>query len=268
MLYLLKKEFILLLGILLLMLLVSSSPLPGSVAADPNAVTTVIPDSNTTDSNAPAAVQQVTPAKEVLPVSQVIAQEANSPVQESQPEMVPQDEDGQGAAIQSITFRKDMNIRDALKFLAAKYHKNIIPSMKVDGPITVTALYDVTFEEALNAILGNDFSYDQEGNFIRVYAADEYKKVKSDVSRMKYKVFTLYYITALEASKLILPLKSEAGAISTTSPAEKGISGSTGSSSSSSGSSGSSSGSGEDGGGDSTAIHDTIVMWDFPERIA
>ena len=48
-------------------------------------------------------------------------------------------------AVQSITFNKDMTVKDALRFLALKYHKNIVPTPSVDGPITITNLYDVTF---------------------------------------------------------------------------------------------------------------------------
>jgi len=77
-----------------------------------------------------------------------------------------------GAQIQSLNFKKDMRIQDALQFLGARYQKNIVPSSKVDGMITVTNLYNVTFEDALNAILGYGFRYEQQDNFIKVYTAD------------------------------------------------------------------------------------------------
>ncbi len=44
-------------------------------------------------------------------------------------------------AIQSITFNRDMTVRDALRFLALKYQKNIVPTSGVDGPITIVNLY-------------------------------------------------------------------------------------------------------------------------------
>ncbi|MFA5783681.1 MAG: hypothetical protein WC962_02250, partial [Phycisphaerae bacterium] len=53
-----------------------------------------------------------------------------------------------GPSIQSLSFKKDMSIRDALRFLSAKYQKNIVPSTGVDGVVTVSSLYDVTFEQA------------------------------------------------------------------------------------------------------------------------
>lgn len=167
---------------------------------------------------------------------------------------VPGKEPNSTSAIQSITFKKDVEIRDALRFLAAKYQKNIVPSPKVDGLITVTSLYDVTFEEAMNAILGVGFKYEQDGNFIRVYTEEEYKKIKEDKSRMIYKVFTLYYVNSNEVLKLVSPVLSSAGVIKASSAAVAGVS--TGQN-----------GSG-DFGGDSMALNDAIVVFDYPENIA
>lgn len=161
-----------------------------------------------------------------------------------------------------IAFEKDSNIKAALRVLAALYNKNIVPSSKVDGLLGFTKLRNVTFEEAMNAILGADFQYEQQGNLIKVYTKEEYKKIKEDPERMIYKVFTLYYITADEAATLIKPVLSDSAKIEKSTPAEKQISG---------GSEGSSTGGGSlssGGGGDSMALHDTIVIYDFPERIA
>ena len=159
------------------------------------------------------------------------------------------------AKIQSLSFKKDMRIQDAFQFLAARYQKNIVPSSKVDGMVTVANLYNVTFEQALSAILGSNFKYEQEDDFIKVYTADEFKKLKEDKERMITKVFTLYYISAAETLKLVVPVLSGAGIIQGSSPPEKvmptGGSISLGS-----------------GGGDTMAINDTIVVLDYPENIA
>jgi len=172
-----------------------------------------------------------------------------------------------GGKIQSIAFKKEMRIQDALQFLAARYEKNIVPSSKVDGGITITNLYDVTFEQALDAILGYGFKYEQQGNFINVYTAEEYKKIQDDPDRMIYEVFTLYYITAEEASKLIKPVLSGGAQaqIQLSSPAEKKISGGGGGSAGGGAGAGSSLSGG--GGGDTMALHDTIVVFDYPENI-
>jgi type IV pilus assembly protein PilQ len=165
-----------------------------------------------------------------------------------------------GCFLQFIGFDRDSTIQGALRVLARLCHKNIVTSAKVDGPLGVSSLYNVTFEQALEAVLGPNFKYEQEGDFIKVYTADEFKKIKEDASRMTYEVFTLYYISAAEAKKLITPVLSGSGKVETSTPAEKQIS--------SGGDSGSSGGSGGSGGGDNLAIHDTVVLYDYPENIA
>ncbi|KKK72193.1 hypothetical protein LCGC14_2906360, partial [marine sediment metagenome] len=48
------------------------------------------------------------------------------------------------SSVQSITFKKDQAINDALRFLTLKYQRNIVPSPNIMGNITVTSLYNVT----------------------------------------------------------------------------------------------------------------------------
>ena len=156
--------------------------------------------------------------------------------------------------IQSISFKDGMTIRDALRFLGTKYHKNIVPSAKVDGQVTVGTLYDVSFDGALGAILGKRFKYEEKEGVIWVYTAEEFKSIMEDLERMESRVFTLHYISAAEAQTLITPVLSGKGTIQASSPAEivvpTGESISTGS-----------------GGGDTMALNDTIVLRDYPENI-
>lgn len=165
--------------------------------------------------------------------------------------------------IRFIAFQKDMNIKDSLRLLAALCKKNIVPSAGVEGPLTVSRLYNVTFEKALAAVLGNSFKHEIDGDFVRVYTAEEYRKIKEDPARMVHKVITLYYMTAEEALKLLQPVLSGAPSakITATSPAQKSISGGGG------GSSGSSGGLSSSGGGNDPANHDMIVIFDYPENI-
>lgn len=155
--------------------------------------------------------------------------------------------------IQSLSYKEDASVRDALNFLAMKYHKNIIPSTNVNGKVNVSALYDVTFEEALDAILGYEYCYEQEGNFIKVYTKDEYQKVRTSPERMEVKVFRLYYITSEEAASMITPVVSSSAVIQTSSLAETGLS------------------SGDavevDEGGNSMSQFDTLVVKDYPENL-
>jgi type II secretory pathway component GspD/PulD (secretin) len=127
--------------------------------------------------------------------------------------------------------------------LAQMYEKNIVPSASVDGIVTVTNLYDVTFEEAMQAILGTH-KYEVKDNFIKVYTNEEYM---ADEDRFEHAMITLYYINSDEAVKLATPLLSEFGKIGATTAApeemEAGKS------------------------GDTLAVHDRLVVSDYPENI-
>lgn len=149
--------------------------------------------------------------------------------------------------IQQITFKSDTSLSNALTMLAAKYKRNIIPSPNVDGVVTTGILYDVTFEEAMDAILGYQFKWEDDGKFVWVYTAEEYNTIKMDISRMTSRVFTLYYITAEEAKNLLTPAMSDTGEMSATTAAEQNTAAGQG--------------------GDSYAMRDAIVVYDFPERI-
>lgn len=159
--------------------------------------------------------------------------------------------------IKFIAFQKDTKITEGLRLLAVLCRKNIVPSSGVEGPLTVSRLYNVTFEKALEAILGTSFKYEQDGDFVRVYTAEEYKKKMDDPSRMAYKVVTLYYMSAQEAMKLIQPVLSGAPSakVQATTAAQKNVSAGEGSI-----------GTGT-GGGDDLAVNDTLVIFDYPENI-
>jgi type IV pilus assembly protein PilQ len=146
-----------------------------------------------------------------------------------------------------LSFNKDATIKTALRVLGAKYQKNIVPSLGVDGVLGFTTLYNVTFEEAMGAILGGKFEYEQKGNLIEVYT-------KGDISRMKHAVFALQYITAAEAQKLIAPVLSSKGQVGVTTAAQTGVP--TGESISAA-----------TGGGDTMSLQDTIVVYDYAENI-
>ncbi|UCF16105.1 MAG: hypothetical protein JSW59_01325, partial [Phycisphaerales bacterium] len=96
-----------------------------------------------------------------------------------------------GKPIQSFKFEEEFSIRKALAMLGSAYQKNIVPTPLVDGALAFRGLTNVTFEEAMDAILGDKFKYEQVGNLIKVYTKEEYKKLMEDPERMEYKVFTL-----------------------------------------------------------------------------
>jgi type II secretory pathway component GspD/PulD (secretin) len=171
-------------------------------------------------------------ADEAAPAAEAVQEEAPVSAQPLTP-----------SSLQTISFKKDMPIKDALRMLAQMYQKNIVPSAKVDGIVTVTNLYDVTFDEALQSILGTH-KYESRGNFVRVYTNEEFK---ADKTRQEFVTIPLYYINAEEAEKLAKPLLSEVGAIGVTSPAKNDT---------------------EPGsGGNTLAIRDHLVVSDYPEVV-
>ena len=148
-----------------------------------------------------------------------------------------------GQSIQTISFKKDMPIKDALRMLAQMYEKNIVPSASVDGIVTVTNLYDVTFDEALQAILGTH-KYEAKGNFIKIYTNEEFM---ADKDRFEHAMITLFYINSDEAVKLAEPLLSEFGKLGATTAAAPDMEAGTG--------------------GDTLAVYDRLVVSDYPENI-
>lgn len=189
----------------------------------------------------PAVVFDAQPVAAEQPAAPEQPAAVEQPAAPAQPEMITPAPSAQ--SLQTIAFKKDMPIADALKMLAQMYQKNIVPSAKVNGNVTVGTLYDVTFEEALQAILGTH-KYDVKGNFIRVYTMEEYK---ADKTRLDRDTITLYYINSEEAGKLAKPLLSEMGQIGITTAAAKDTKAGDG--------------------GNSLAIRDMLVVSDYPENI-
>ena len=180
-------------------------------------------------------------------IAAIAVGDAGQPVESGTNESMESEVVSVDKAIQSIAFEKDTKIIDALRVLAGMYRKNIVPSPGIDGVLAFRTLKNVTFEEAMDAILGANFEYEQKGNLIEVFPT-------GDESRMKYAVFALRYISAVEAERLIAPVLSGNGRVGVTSPAETGVP--TGESISA-----------PTGGGDTMSLRDTIVVYDYAENI-
>ena len=186
----------------------------------------------------------------------------------------------EGGRAKLIAFEKNTTIKDGLRILGALYEKNIVPWGKIDGVMNFTSLREVTFEEAMDAVLGGTFVCEQEGQLIKVYAKEEYKKVQDeakkareeakklqdeaekerkkaleDPARMICRVYTLYYISAAEAGKLVQTVLSTNGTMKTSTAPDKALP--TGQSITSG-----------SGGGDTMALNDTLVVKDYPENMA
>ena len=136
-------------------------------------------------------------------------------------------------------------ITEFLKALSVMSQKNIVPSRSVRGPVSVN-LYDVTFREALDAVLAaNGYGYDEKGSFIFVYTDKELEQIKASAKRMVSRVFVLNYIPPQDAEKIIDPLLSSNAKI-TTSPE---------------------SGTRELDTGDKWAVGDCLIVMDYPENL-
>ena len=121
----------------------------------------------------------------------------------------------QGGVYPSITHNGD--ITEFLKLLSHDAQKNIIPSPNVRGLISVS-LFDVTFKEALDAVLPvNGFAYEEKDSFIYVYTKKELDDLKAADRHTETRMFRLNYIPAQDVQSMIAPLLSS-GAIVTTSP--------------------------------------------------
>ncbi len=112
----------------------------------------------------------------------------------------------------------DLNVQDTdlatvLQALSMQSHKNIVTTRNVSASISAV-LYDVTFYEALDAILhANGFAWREEKNFIYVYTAEEYAQILESERQIVHRVFTLDYLNASDAAVFVEPLLSEKGVV-------------------------------------------------------
>ncbi len=106
---------------------------------------------------------------------------------------------------------KDEDLANVLQMLSTQTQKNIIASKNVSARVSA-ALYDVTFYEALDAILHvNGYGYLEQGNFIYVYTNDELKQIEAALKKRVAKVIRLNYLNATDAKIFAEPLLSKDG---------------------------------------------------------
>lgn len=146
---------------------------------------------------------------------------------------------------------KDIELSRVLQLLSIQSQRNIIASRNVGGMISAD-LYSVDFYEALDAILHpNGLAYREKGNFIYVYTASELKALEESERKMTRRVVRLNYISAADASAFVTPLLSSSGSISVSAETPAGFIPTA-----------------SDGGGNSFADSDTLVIHDYPENVA
>ena len=145
----------------------------------------------------------------------------------------------------------DLPLSTVLQMLSLQGRRNIIATPAVQGMVTAD-LYEVTFDEALEAILvANQCGYRVRGNSIYVYTNEELVRLAAAETPPVTRVLRLYYISSTEAGAVLQPLLSDIGSLTASKQAERGISPDA-----------------ADAGGDSSAAHDYLVVSDYPAQLA
>jgi type IV pilus assembly protein PilQ len=144
----------------------------------------------------------------------------------------------------------ETEVSQVLEMLAIQSQKNIIASNSVTGTVSAN-LYDVTFNEALDAILRvNGFAYIEEGNFVYVYTVEELDTIEQARRKTESRIFELQYLSATDANEFITPLLSDNGKSAFRGDVEPGFEPTT-----------------SNAGGDSYAWSSKLVVNDYPENL-
>ncbi len=144
----------------------------------------------------------------------------------------------------------DLPLSTVLRVLSLETNRNIIATPAVDGMVTAS-LHDVTFEEALDAILlSNQAAYRSVGKFIYVYTQEELAEIIASENPPETRVFRLSYVRASDVQPAIAPLLSSIGQMAISVEAESGISSDS-----------------DEAGGTTLATSDYIVVHDRKENL-
>ena len=110
---------------------------------------------------------------------------------------------------------QDEDLANVLQMLSIQSERNVVMSSDISASVTAD-LYNVTFKEALDAILNvNGYGYVEKGNFIYVYTLEEIAQIERANRVPVSKVIQLDYLNANDASEFCSPLLSEIGQIKT-----------------------------------------------------
>ncbi|MHC4562578.1 MAG: secretin N-terminal domain-containing protein [Planctomycetota bacterium] len=145
---------------------------------------------------------------------------------------------------------QNTDLRLALRSLSTQGRRNIVASKAVSGAVTAT-FYDVTFEEALDAICkATGFVYLERENFIYIHTAEEIAQIELAGRPLQVRAFRLSYVKAADALALVAPALSTAGTSATTPAASGGIAPNT-----------------DDAGGNDFATDDLLIVRDYQENL-
>ncbi len=118
----------------------------------------------------------------------------------------------------------DLPLSTVLHLLSLESQRNIVASPKVKGSVTAN-LYDVTFEEALGAILvANDAVYRMEGKFVYIFTRSELAELdKAQAPPPVTRVYRLNYVSAKDAQSYLAAVIGEGDTVAISPPAASGI---------------------------------------------
>ncbi|MEM8783522.1 MAG: hypothetical protein AAGE65_11795 [Planctomycetota bacterium] len=146
---------------------------------------------------------------------------------------------------------KDLEIAKVLQLLSIQSQKNIVTSRNVSGSVSAD-LYGVSFHEALDAILApNGFGYEEKGNFIYVYTADELQERRDAARETVTRIIRLNYLDGVSATQVAEAMISDVGSVTFSSETTAGFMPSD-----------------TDAGANSFALPDTIIVRDYEENVA
>ncbi len=135
-----------------------------------------------------------------------------------------------------------------LETLSIQSRRNIIATPGVTGTVTAH-LYNVTFEEALRAVLAaNGAGYREGDGFIYVYTNAELAEITAGETPPITRIFRLYFCSSQDALAVVTPMLSDVGSAVAAPAAERGLDADA-----------------NDAGGDSMAQGDYIAVRDWPD---
>lgn len=145
---------------------------------------------------------------------------------------------------------RNLDVVSALTQLRRLERRNVVISPHVTGTVSLD-LYNVSFEEALEAILRSaNLVTRSDGPFIYVCTDSEATERFGPRRAVASQIFRLSYTNADEVMKLLQPLLSRDGKLSATVTSQRGIATNK-----------------EAAGGNDYAAADTVVVVDYPENI-
>ncbi|PIP18828.1 MAG: hypothetical protein COT38_01410 [Candidatus Omnitrophica bacterium CG08_land_8_20_14_0_20_41_16] len=115
------------------------------------------------------------------------------------------------SASQNVTLDfNEADIHNVLKIISLKAGVNIVTTPEVMGNVTIR-MVDVPWEMALDVILKTyGFGYQKQGNVILVTKIENVAKIAAEES-LQTEIFTLKFLDAQDAQKIIIPLLSPRG---------------------------------------------------------